>query len=92
MNEYPCPQYVPPALTQAAMDTLFASISSGTKEVQYADKKVVYQNVEDMFKIWRWMQAMLSPCGGGPVKVAAYYDSGLRSVDDCYPETSERFR
>lgn len=96
MNEYPCPQYVPPSLTLDSLNILFSKITDGVKEVQYADKKVVYHSLEDMWKIYRWMQGLLLPCSttGTPMKVAAYYDSGLNSPFNT-PETSEidwRFR
>ena len=87
MFDYPCPQYTVPIITEANLTALISSMSKGVKTVQYADKKIEYQSIDDMMKIYRWMLAQLNPCGAGITKVAAYYESGLGGP--CGTETEE---
>lgn len=79
LTGYPCPQYQPPLITEAALTALLANITAGVKEVQYADKKVIYQSLGDMWKIYYWMVGILYPCSGAgrQTKVSAQYCSGL---------------
>jgi len=92
MNGYPCVQYPVPPATQAALDSLFAAITSGAKVVQYKDKRVEYHSIEDMWMIYRWLKNSLNSCTfGGHSRVIADYSSGLqRPYGDL--ETEEHFR
>lgn len=94
MAVYPCPQYVPPIITVDNYNALVRKIMSGTRVVQYADKRVEYHSLEDMMKIRAWMESVLYPCSGAgrPTKVSAHYVSGLNSCDDRRLEDEEYYR
>lgn len=91
LSQYPCPQYVPPMVTQEALAALLANITSGVKEVQYADKKIIYHSIDDMWKIYYWMVSILQPCSGAGrmTKVSAQYCSGLSYPHGDGMETEE---
>lgn len=42
--------------TQTQYETLCAAIASGTKKVEYADKKVEYKSLKDMLAVKRLME------------------------------------
>lgn len=94
MEIYPCPQYLPPSMTVESLDTLFQSMADGVKEVQYADKKIVYQSFDDMRKIYDWMYGMLYPCSSvrAPMSVGVMYASGLNRSRGSANESEEYFR
>lgn len=50
-----------PTFTDEQYATLLAAYVSGTKEVEYADKKVVYRSLEDMERLLGVMAEQLSP-------------------------------
>ena len=79
LSAYPCPQYQPPLITPEALAALLANITAGVKEVQYADKKVIYHSLSDMWRIYYWMVGIMNPCSGAgrQTKVSAQYCSGL---------------
>lgn len=88
--EYPCPQYEPPVITDAAIAAMLAALTSGAKVVQYGDKRIEYQSVGDMWRIFRWMQAMRNPCLGigQQTRVIADFNNGLQRPRSDY-ETEE---
>jgi len=79
--ENPLPQYEIPAVTLEAYQTLLNNLVNGVKEVQYADKRIVYQSVPDMWKILSWMRPQV-PGGVDPIlassqrRVVADYNDG----------------
>ncbi len=75
---YPCPQYPQPPVTAEMIAALYTAIATGTKEVEYADKRVVYQSASDIMAIIRWMEGLLYPCSGVMHKSVGVYDSGLQ--------------
>lgn len=54
------------AFTQSDLIALESSIKSGTKEVRFQDRTVVYQNLDDMLKLRSAMIVELSPTGTAP--------------------------
>jgi hypothetical protein len=61
--------------TQADLATLEAAIASGTRHVQYGDKSVTYQTIEQMLRARSEIISALS--GGSPRKFFATYSKGL---------------
>lgn len=94
MSAFPCPEYPQPPVTQEMYNALLAKYTSGTREIQYADKRVVFHSLADMWKILQWMESVLYPCSaaGRLTKYAAEYSSGIHSGSG-FPENSEiRYR
>lgn len=52
--------------------TLAAAIATGTKEVTYGDKKVVYRDLNDMIRILAIMKAQLFPNYNSGRKYASF--------------------
>ena len=57
---------VPTGYTIEQYDALCAAIASGTKSVEYADKKVTYQNLSDMLAAKHLMAVDLGLTGEDP--------------------------
>jgi hypothetical protein len=67
---------MPTTWTQTDLATLEAAIASGTRHVQYGDKSVTYQTIEQML---RARSEIMSAVGGSgsPRKFFAYHSKGL---------------
>lgn len=53
-----------PTFTQEQYQTLLAAYATGTLEVEYADKKVKYRSLDEMWILLQQMQAQLDPSSG----------------------------
>lgn len=49
--------------SQSDIDALKASIKSGVRSVQYSDRAVTYQSVDDMLKVLAAMEAEVAGSG-----------------------------
>lgn len=67
------------AYTQQQLDILDAAIAQGALTVEYADKKVTYRSLDEMFRIRNLMASALNPSSSNKNTGRKYadYRSGL---------------
>jgi len=63
--------------TQAQLDALNAAIATGSKEVYYGDKRVVYRDLAEMIQIRNDMIAQLNPTSAKSQRKTPLYENGL---------------
>ena len=64
------------AYTQLDLDALDAAIGSGALTVEYADKKVTYRSLDDMYRIRASMVAVVAPVNTtGTRRYGSYFKS-----------------
>ncbi len=65
-----------PAFTLANYATLLAAIAQGAKSVEYADKKIEYNSMDEMLRLLAIMRSELNPSSKPPRIRHTAYTSG----------------
>lgn len=60
------------AWTQEQIDTLKAAINSGTRSVQYRDRRVEYHSLKDMIALLQLMEASVAVDAGTPPRTRTF--------------------
>lgn len=68
------------AFTQSQIDALETALAQGTLEVQYADKKIKYRDLDEMERILNKMKSEVAgtPRSVGGVRLYARHSKGLK--------------